>query len=199
MLASRSSRPEPGFSSRSIPGNRAHYRGAHDDRFAICAAFVIRRLQHFPAGQIPSPTAAYDYLLPSFWHRSARLRAALLEAQFRFLGPNSRYHLLLYSLIYMAAAYRYSSATVLSLALSSFAAWRGVSASSCSAAIPDIGFATIPSSAARCSWRAASQQFEDSQGSLRRGTDSPRSDPRSGNARGQRLRIRARRIASTCL
>lgn len=95
--------------------------------FAICAAFVIRRAPAFSSGPVPSPTAAYDYLL-LLGIVLLGSELLFLEAQFRFLGPNWEYHLLLYSLICLAAAYRYDSATVLSLALSSFAAWRGVSA-----------------------------------------------------------------------
>jgi hypothetical protein len=43
------------------------------------------------------------------------------------LGSHWAYHLLLVSVIYFAAAYRFDSRAVLTLALTSFAAWRGVS------------------------------------------------------------------------
>jgi len=53
---------------------------------------------------------------------------AYVETQFRWLGPRWPLHLLLVSVLYLLAAYRFDSRIVLSLALSSFAAWRGVSA-----------------------------------------------------------------------
>ncbi len=52
---------------------------------------------------------------------------AYVESRFRFLGPNWAYHLLVLSAIALAAAYRFDSRVVLSLGLSSFAAWRGLS------------------------------------------------------------------------
>ena len=54
---------------------------------------------------------------------------AWIESQFRLLGPNWAYHLLVVALLYLAAAYRFDSRAVLSLALSTFAAWRGVAVS----------------------------------------------------------------------
>jgi hypothetical protein len=51
---------------------------------------------------------------------------AYVEAQFRWLGPNWAYHLLAVSILYFVAAYRFDSRAVLTLALTSFAAWRGV-------------------------------------------------------------------------
>lgn len=53
---------------------------------------------------------------------------AYVEAQFRWLGPNWAYHLLAVSILYFVAAYRFDSRAVLTLALTSFAAWRGVEA-----------------------------------------------------------------------
>jgi len=51
---------------------------------------------------------------------------AYLESRYRVLGPNWSWHLLLLSLVQLAFAFRYDSRAVLSLALASFAAWRGV-------------------------------------------------------------------------
>jgi len=53
---------------------------------------------------------------------------AYVEAQFRLLGPNWPEHLLVVAIVYFAAAYRFDSRAVLALALTSLAAWRGVSA-----------------------------------------------------------------------
>jgi hypothetical protein len=52
---------------------------------------------------------------------------AYIESRFRFLGRGWAYHLLVLSAIALAAAYRFDSRVVLSLGLSSFAAWRGLS------------------------------------------------------------------------
>lgn len=94
---------------------------------AACLVYVLDWAPDFSWKAVPSPTLAFDYIL---------LLAVLLfgtdlayvEAQFRLLGPNWEYHLLLYSLICLAAAFRFDSPAVLSLALTSFAAWRGVAA-----------------------------------------------------------------------
>jgi len=94
---------------------------------AATAAFahVFRRARPFSRERVPSPTLAFDYVL---------MLAVLLfgsdlayvETQFRVLGPGWSGHLLIFSAVALAAAYRFDSAAVLSLGLSSFAAWRGV-------------------------------------------------------------------------
>ena len=94
---------------------------------AGCFLFVIRRSPPFSWSECKESHVAADYLL---------LLAVLLvgsdlayvESRFRFLGANWAYHLLLLSVIALAAAYRFDSRVVLSLGLSSFAAWRGLSA-----------------------------------------------------------------------
>ncbi len=94
---------------------------------AACLAYVLGRAPGFSWLRTPSPTLAFDYIL---------LLAALLfgidlayvEAQFKLLGPNWEYHLLIYSVLCLLLAYRFDSSAVLSLALTSFAAWRGVAA-----------------------------------------------------------------------
>jgi hypothetical protein len=89
-----------------------------------CLVYVVRRAPPFSWGATESPHVAVDYLL---------LLAMLLiaadlgymESQFRWLGPNWTYHLLAVSILYFVAAYRFDSRAVLTLALTSFAAWRG--------------------------------------------------------------------------
>jgi hypothetical protein len=54
---------------------------------------------------------------------------AYLETQYRLLGPNWPWHLLLLSVIQLAFAFRFDSRAVLALSLASFAAWRGVALS----------------------------------------------------------------------
>ena len=94
---------------------------------AASFAYVLRRAPKFSWDRVPSPTLAFDYILLL----SALLFGtdlAYVEAQFKLLGPNWEYHLLIYSVICLAIAYRFDSAAVLSLALTSFSAWRGVAA-----------------------------------------------------------------------
>jgi hypothetical protein len=91
-----------------------------------CFLFVVRRSPPFSWNACGESHVAADYLL---------LLAVLLvgsdlayvESRFRFLGADWAYHLLVLSVIALAAAYRFDSRVVLSLGLSSFAAWRGLS------------------------------------------------------------------------
>jgi peptidoglycan/LPS O-acetylase OafA/YrhL len=80
----------------------------------------------FSWGATSSPHFAWDYfLLLAMLLLAADL--AYVEAKFTPLGPNWVYHLLLVALVYGAAALRYDSRTLFSLALTTFAAWRGIS------------------------------------------------------------------------
>jgi len=89
-------------------------------------AYVLRRGPAFSWAAVASPHIAVDYvLLLAMLLFAADL--AYVEAQFRLLGPNWPWHLLLVAAVYFAAAYRFDSRSVLTLALTSFAAWRGVS------------------------------------------------------------------------
>jgi hypothetical protein len=91
-----------------------------------CLVFVFRRSPPFSWNASEGSHVAADYLL---------LLAVLLfgsdlayvESHFRFLGAHWPYHLLVVSVVAFAAAYRFDSRVVLSLGLSSFAAWRGLS------------------------------------------------------------------------
>ena len=95
---------------------------------AGCFAYVWRRSPPFSWAASPSPHIAADYvLLLGVLLLGSNL--AYIETQFRFLGADWAYHLLILSLLALAVAYRFDSRPVLSLALSSFAAWRGLSTS----------------------------------------------------------------------
>ena len=91
-----------------------------------CFLFALRRSPPLSWDARGESHVATDYLL---------LLAVLLigsdlayvESRFRFLGVDWAYHLLVLSVIALAAAYRFDSRVVLSLGLSSFAAWRGLS------------------------------------------------------------------------
>jgi hypothetical protein len=91
-----------------------------------CFAYVFRRSPPFSWGASASPHVAADYVL-LLGVLLVGSDLVYLEMQFRFLGANWTTHLLVLSLIALAAAYRFDSRVVLSLALSSFAAWRGLS------------------------------------------------------------------------
>ncbi|HXY41098.1 MAG TPA: DUF2157 domain-containing protein [Vicinamibacteria bacterium] len=93
-----------------------------------CFAWVARQAPPFTWGESASTHLAFDYILLL----GALLTAALLawvEAKFTPLGDAWPWHLLLVALLYGLLALRYDSRVVFSLALSTFAAWRGVSAS----------------------------------------------------------------------
>lgn len=105
---------------------------------AVCFAYVFRVSPPFSRGRVPSPTLAFDYLL-LLGVLLAGSELAWIEALYRLLGPSWPWHLLLVSLLYLAAACRFDSRAVLSLALTSFAAWRGVSLSLESALRPGLG------------------------------------------------------------
>ncbi len=95
---------------------------------AACLVYAVRRGPSFSWQRAESPHVAADYvLLLGVLLVAADL--AWVETQFQVLGPRWPYHLLLVSLIFLAAAYRFDSRAVLSLALTSFAAWRGVAVS----------------------------------------------------------------------
>ena len=87
--------------------------------------YVLRRARPFSRGAVPPPTLAFDYVLV-LGVLLFGSDLAYVETQFRALGTDWPYHLLLFSLVALAAAYRFDSAATLSLALSAFAAWRGI-------------------------------------------------------------------------
>jgi hypothetical protein len=94
----------------------------------ICLLFVWKRSPPFSWEATKTPHIAADYvLLLGVLLLGSDL--AYLETQFRWLGANWPLHLLIVSILYLLAAYRFDSRIVLSLAMSTFAAWRGVSAS----------------------------------------------------------------------
>lgn len=92
-----------------------------------CFVYVFRRSPPFSWGSTPTQHIAADYVL-LLGVLLVASDLAYVETQFRWLGPRWPQHLLIVSLLYLVAAYRFDSRAVLSLALTSFAAWRGVSA-----------------------------------------------------------------------
>jgi hypothetical protein len=93
---------------------------------AACLTWVARVSPPFSWGEQPSPNLAFDYVLLL---GAALIGAdlAFIEVKFTPLGPNWPWHLFWTSLAFAALAVRFDSRVVWSLALSTFAAWRGVS------------------------------------------------------------------------
>jgi hypothetical protein len=95
---------------------------------AVCLAWVVRKAPPFSWDEVQSPSVAFDYLLllglllfaADLWY---------VEAQFTVLGSRWVHHLLVVGSVYLLAAYRWDSRAVLGLALTTLAAWRGVSVS----------------------------------------------------------------------
>jgi len=94
---------------------------------AAVLAWVIRVAPPFSWREVPSPNLAFDYML-LLGLLLAAADLAYVEVQFTPLGAAWSWHLLIVALFTGLAAFRFDSRIVFSLALSSFAAWRGVSA-----------------------------------------------------------------------
>jgi hypothetical protein len=96
---------------------------------AACLAWVVRAAPPFSWYAQPSPNLAFDYVL-LLGVLLVGSDLAYIEVTLSPLGREWPFHLLVLALLYGALAVRYDSRVVLSLALSSFAAWRGVALSS---------------------------------------------------------------------
>jgi hypothetical protein len=95
---------------------------------ASCHLWVARHRPPFTWSKAESTHIAFDYVvLLGVLLASADL--AYVEAQFTPLGPNWPWHLLIVSLFMALVAFRFDSRILFSLALSTFASWRGVSVS----------------------------------------------------------------------
>lgn len=95
---------------------------------AACLAWASRRSAPFTFSEATSAHPAFDYVLLL----GALLVAAdlaYLEAQLKLLGGNWPWHFLVVAVFYLLLAYRFDSKMLLSLALASFAAWRGIAVS----------------------------------------------------------------------
>jgi hypothetical protein len=92
---------------------------------AACLLWVARRAAPFSWNEAASPHLALDYvLLLGVLLTGATL--AYVEANFTALGRAWPWHLFIVSMLAGVLAVRYDSRVVFSLALSTFAAWRGV-------------------------------------------------------------------------
>jgi hypothetical protein len=93
-----------------------------------CFAWAVRKAPAFSWEEVPSPSLSYDYAL-LLGVLLAVSDLAFIELQFTPLGAHWPWHLLITSLLIACVAIRYDSRTIFSLALSTFAAWRGISVS----------------------------------------------------------------------
>jgi hypothetical protein len=90
--------------------------------------WAARQAPGFSWKEVPSPSLSYDcQLLLGVLLAAADL--AFIEVQFTPLGAHWPWHLLIVSCLMAAIAIRYDSRMIFSLALSTFAAWRGLSVS----------------------------------------------------------------------
>jgi hypothetical protein len=88
--------------------------------------WVARHAPPFSWREAPSPHLAFDYIL-LLGVLLTGATVAYVEAQFTPLGAAWAWHLLIMAVFTATLAFRYDSRLVFSLALSTFAAWRGVS------------------------------------------------------------------------
>ena len=89
--------------------------------------WVFRVAPPFSWREVPSPNLAFDYML-LLGVLLAAADLAYVEVKFTPVGTDWSWHLLIVALFAGLAAFRFDSRIVFSLALSTFAAWRGVSA-----------------------------------------------------------------------
>jgi hypothetical protein len=95
---------------------------------AGCLAWVASRAAPFTWGEVATPHLALDYiLLLGVLLTGATL--AYVEVNFTPLGAAWSWHLFVVAVLAGAVAVRFDSGIVFSVALSTFAAWRGVRAS----------------------------------------------------------------------
>ncbi|HEV8581819.1 MAG TPA: DUF2157 domain-containing protein [Thermoanaerobaculia bacterium] len=94
---------------------------------AVAALLWVARVSPpFSWREVPSPNLAFDYIL-LLGVLLAAADLAYIEVRFTPLGANWTWHLLIVAVLTGLAAFRFDSRLVFSLALSTFAAWRGIS------------------------------------------------------------------------
>jgi hypothetical protein len=103
--------------------------GALSAAALACFAYVFRRAPAWSRGAAPSPVAGFDYAL-FLACLLFSLDLAYAESRFHILGDGWQGHLLIAAAVFAFLAYRFDNRLVLSLALSSMAAWLGLKLSS---------------------------------------------------------------------
>jgi Predicted membrane protein (DUF2157) len=95
---------------------------------AGCLTWAWRMSPPFTWGDTSSTHAGFDYIL-LLGALLVVTDLAWLETQLKLLGGDWPWHLLVVAAFYLLLAYRFDSKMLLSLALASFAAWRGIAVS----------------------------------------------------------------------
>ncbi|MET0163951.1 MAG: DUF2157 domain-containing protein [Vicinamibacterales bacterium] len=90
-----------------------------------CFYYCFTRGRPYSAGQIESPTLAFDYVL-YLGCLVFGIELAYLEIRFQVFRNAWDYHVFLPAALFFALAYRFDNRFVLSLALSTLAAWFGI-------------------------------------------------------------------------
>jgi len=93
--------------------------------FAAAAAYCFKRGEPFDRKQVASPTLLFDYVL-YIGCVAWGLAAAYAENRFHMFGDAWKAHFLISSALFIALAYRFDNRLVLSLGISSLAAWFGL-------------------------------------------------------------------------
>jgi hypothetical protein len=114
-----------------------------------CLVYAFRRSPDFSWGETVSPHLATDYVLV-LGALLVGSDLAYVERQFRVLGDRWPYHFLVVAAVYFLLAYRFDSRAVLSLAVSAFAAWRGVSVTKAFGGAGEAAFAVLRANALAC-------------------------------------------------
>ncbi len=95
---------------------------------SLCAAaafvYCFRKGGGFDCGEVASPSIAFDYVL-FFGCAFFAMDIAYVETQFHVLGDGWKNYLLISAALFLFFAYRFDNRLVLSLALSTLAAWFG--------------------------------------------------------------------------
>jgi hypothetical protein len=96
----------------------------------VCGFFYycFSRVQPFSQLQVESPNLGFDYIL-YLGCLLFGVELAYLETRFHLLDSQWDYYLLFSALVFFASAYRFDNRFVLSLALSTLAAWFGIKTS----------------------------------------------------------------------
>jgi len=92
--------------------------------FAAAFIYCFIKGAAFPTEEVTSPNIAFDYIL-FFGCAFFSMDIAYIETQFHLLGDSWQSYLLVSSALFLFLAYRFDNRLVLSLALSTIAAWFG--------------------------------------------------------------------------
>ena len=93
--------------------------------FAGCLYYCFSRAHSFSASFVESPTLAFDYVL-YLGCLAFGVELGYIESHFHLLENSWDFYLLLSAVLFWVLAYRFDNRFVLSLALSTLAAWFGV-------------------------------------------------------------------------